>query len=41
MYNRVGWDAQADKVKMIKAICDEPLILFNDSLDDSFDDETN
>jgi hypothetical protein len=35
IYNRAGWDAQADKVKRIKAICGEPL--FNDS----FDDETN
>jgi hypothetical protein len=39
MYNRAGWGAQADKVKRIKAICDDPL--FNDSFDDSFDDETN
>jgi hypothetical protein len=39
MYNKVGWDKQADKVKRIKAICDEPL--FNDSFDDSFDDEMN
>jgi hypothetical protein len=39
MYNMAGWDTQAEKVKMIKAICNEPL--FNDSFDDSFNDETN
>jgi hypothetical protein len=39
MYNRAGWNSQADKVKRIKTICDEPL--FNDSFNDSFDDETN
>jgi hypothetical protein len=42
--NRVGWNAQTDKVKRIKAIIEEPLFKEspNDSeLDEELDVETN